>query len=235
MTSPLWSAIQRILTLKPDGIPGPVTLAAVADSLDLASPSKASWTDIRMELDLPPESDPPGEKMASRFLLHLQVQGKTGKDMWPREWEAEAFFGKPGKGLQLMELPYPLLLSWDTKETVTRMTCHSLVAIPLKRIFSRTLAHYGREDISQLGLNLFGGCYNNRPKTGGTALSMHAYGIAVDLDPDHNRLKWDSTRAAFARHYYDAFWSFVEDEGAVSLGRTRNYDWMHFQFARLNG
>ena len=32
---------------------------------------------------------------------------------------------------------------------------------------------------------------------------------------------------------YAAFWQFVEAEGAVSLGRARDYDWMHFQFATL--
>lgn len=235
MSSPLWSAVQRLLTLKPDGIPGSATRAALAKSLELSSPSAIAWTDIRQQLGLVPGSGQPDCDLASRFLIYLQTQGKARKDMWPREGDAGDFFGKPGTGLQLMELPYPLLLSWDTKEIVTRMTCHSLVATPLKKIFTRTLEHYGKEDISRLGLNLFGGCYNNRPKTGGTSLSMHAYGAAVDLDPDHNRLKWNSDRASFARHYYDAFWSFVEDEGAVSLGRTRNYDWMHFQFARLNG
>jgi hypothetical protein len=28
-------------------------------------------------------------------------------------------------------------------------------------------------------------------------------------------------------------WRIIEGEGAVSLGRARNFDWMHWQFARL--
>ena len=39
--------------------------------------------------------------------------------------------------------------------------------------------------------------------------------------------------AVFSGPEYDAFWSIVEKEGAFSLGRERNYDWMHFQFATL--
>ena len=32
---------------------------------------------------------------------------------------------------------------------------------------------------------------------------------------------------------YEPFWRIVEGEGLLSLGRTRNFDWMHFQAARL--
>ena len=32
---------------------------------------------------------------------------------------------------------------------------------------------------------------------------------------------------------YDKWWEFWEEEGAVSLGRARDFDWMHVQFARL--
>jgi hypothetical protein len=28
-------------------------------------------------------------------------------------------------------------------------------------------------------------------------------------------------------------WKIIESEGAVSLGRRKDYDWMHWQFARL--
>jgi hypothetical protein len=62
---------------------------------------------------------------------------------------------------------------------------------------------------------------------------MHSWGIAFDFDPDHNQLKWDHTRASFARPEYKKWLDLWEEEGAVSLGRARDYDWMHIQFARL--
>ena len=54
------------------------------------------------------------------------------------------------------------------------------------------------------------------------------------MDPDHNGLKVHRPQARLSGTDYDAFWEFVEDEGGVSLGRERDYDWMHFQFARLS-
>jgi hypothetical protein len=49
----------------------------------------------------------------------------------------------------------------------------------------------------------------------------------------HNKLQWGRDRAAFASAEYDAWWRTWEAEGWVSLGRTRNYDWMHVQAARV--
>jgi hypothetical protein len=62
---------------------------------------------------------------------------------------------------------------------------------------------------------------------------MHAWGVAVDYDPEHNKFKWGWDRAAFARSEYDAWWKIWEDEGWTSLGRTRNFDWMHIQAPHL--
>jgi hypothetical protein len=53
------------------------------------------------------------------------------------------------------------------------------------------------------------------------------------MDPDHNPLKAHRAQATLDNPDYDPFWRFVYDEGAISLGRERDYDWMHFQFARL--
>ncbi|MCF8078467.1 MAG: hypothetical protein K9K88_04215 [Desulfobacterales bacterium] len=46
-------------------------------------------------------------------------------------------------------------------------------------------------------------------------------------------LKWGRDRAHFARTEYDAWWRLWEEEGWVSLGRQRNFDWMHVQAAQL--
>lgn len=77
------------------------------------------------------------------------------------------------------------------------------------------------------------GTYNDRKISGSSWPSMHSWGIAVDMDPDHNGLKVHRPQERLSGTDEDAFWQFVEDEGGVSLGRGRDDDWMHFQFARL--
>ena len=103
----------------------------------------------------------------------------------------------------------------------------------IKKSAIRKLYRGGEERFRALRLDRFGGCYNYRPMRGGSALSTHAWGAAVDLDPERNQLTWGADKAAFAAPEYEAFWQIVEAHGAVSLGRSRNRDWMHFQFARL--
>lgn len=131
------------------------------------------------------------------------------------------------------ELPFPFLIAWDRTQAISRFSCHSLVAPALTAIFAQAAAHYGRAAFEALGLHLFGGCFNHRPMRGGTSLSMHSWGIAVDLDPLRNGLKWGRDRARLGQPDAEPFWRIVESHGAVSLGRQRNYDWMHFQFATL--
>jgi hypothetical protein len=62
---------------------------------------------------------------------------------------------------------------------------------------------------------------------------MHSWGIAMDYDPERNKLKWGRDKAAFAWPEYDAWWRLWEEEGWISLGRQRNFDWMHIQAAKL--
>jgi hypothetical protein len=150
---------------------------------------------------------------------------------WPTEANARAFYGDTGAHQVLLDLPFPMRLDWEPGTQIHRVSCHEKVATPLRRIWQLTLDHYGYEKVVALRLDRFGGCLYVRPMRGSTRPSMHSWGIAWDVDPSRNQLKWGRDRAALDDLEYDAFWSFVEAEGATSLGRARNYDWMHFQFA----
>lgn len=143
------------------------------------------------------------------------------------------FYGEPGpSNLVKVKLPYKMRLAWDKSKKVTSILCHKKVANSMKSIFKDILKHYGYGEIVRLGLDLYGGCYNKRKMRGANRWSMHSWGIAVDLDPSHNQLRMHKPKARFSHKDYDAFWGIVEKYGATSLGREKDYDWMHFQFAR---
>lgn len=152
---------------------------------------------------------------------------------WPRQKDMEAFYGKPGTNHTRLTLPYPMRLAWDVSQSVTSIVINSRCASSAGRALSAALKHYGRDRIYELGLDLFGGCYANRPMRGGTQLSTHAYAAAIDIDPERNQLRWGRDRAQMAKPEYAAFLNCFAAEGWISLGRERNFDWMHLQAARL--
>lgn len=146
-------------------------------------------------------------------------------------------FGTPnetGSGyLVTIDLPYPMRLAWDTKTTVRRITCNKAIAEPLKAVFKELLTVYGYDKIKELGIDLFGGCFAFRKMRGGSSLSVHAWGLAIDLDPARNQLKETSKTARFARPEYKLMIDIFYKHGFVSLGREKNYDWMHFQWEKF--
>ncbi len=158
---------------------------------------------------------------------------------WPlqSQSELEAFYGqaKPSGNPNLISvtLPYPMIIAWDTSKTVTKITVHKKVKDSLLRVLTKVHQHYGISEIRRLRLDYFGGCFNYRAIRGGTTLSTHSWAIALDFDPINNQLSWGRDKATFARPEYNKWWEFWEEEGWVSLGRERNYDWMHVQAAKL--
>lgn len=152
---------------------------------------------------------------------------------WPRQRDVPGYFGEVGKNQQMLDLPYPMKLAWDVSKTVSRMSVHRKVHASAGRAFTAAKAHYGLDKIGELGLDLFGGSLNVRKMRGGNAWSMHSWGIAIDFDPERNQLRWGRDRARMARPDYAPFFDIWANEGWISLGRERNYDWMHIQAARL--
>lgn len=143
-----------------------------------------------------------------------------------------AVFGKPnqnGTYLTNIKLPYPMRLAWDKNTKVSTMRCHKLVADKFLGVFNDLLNHYGYEKIVELGIDLFGGCFNFRAMRGGSDYSKHSWAIAIDLDPERNQLKETSKTARFARPEYKPMIDIFYKHGFISLGREKNYDWMHFE------
>ena len=146
-------------------------------------------------------------------------------------------YGTPnptGKGyLVTLDLPYPMRLAWDKTITVNKISCNTEIAEPLKKVFTDILSKYGLEKIQELGIDLFGGCFNFRKMRGGSNYSVHSWGLAIDLDPERNKLKETSRTARFARPEYKDMIDIFYKHGFISLGREKNYDWMHFQWDRF--
>jgi len=117
-------------------------------------------------------------------------------------------YGTPnetGNGyLVKIQLPYPMRLAWDTDTVVNFMMCHKLVAKNFLDVFNEIQRVYGYDKIKELGIDLFGGCFNYRKMRGGNSWSTHSWGIAIDLDPARNLLKETSKTARFARPEYKA-------------------------------
>lgn len=143
-------------------------------------------------------------------------------------------YGQPGDpdNLIVITLPYPMRIAWDLTKTVTKIKCHKLIAPNLKAVFDELLSTYGLPELQRLGIDLFGGCVSVRLMRGSkTRWSTHAYGIAIDLDPARNQLKWGKDKAQFAKPEYAKMIEIFYKHGFEGLGPEEDRDWMHFQIA----
>lgn len=154
------------------------------------------------------------------------------KTTWPRQAGVRSFYGDVGTNQTSIELPFDMFLAWDKSARVRKITLHRKVAASASRVFDVVAEAYSASERQALGLHLFGGSLNVRKMRGGSSYSMHSWGIAIDFDPERNQLSWGKPRARLSHADALPFWKAWEAEGWVSLGRVRNFDWMHVQAAR---
>ena len=143
-------------------------------------------------------------------------------------------YGTPndeGTYLESITLPYPMRLAWDTKTIVARMRCHKLVKQNFLSVFNELLATYGLKKIQELGIDLFGGCFNFRKMRGGSDWSRHSWGIAIDLNPNANDLKTTYQKSLFSKPQYIELHRIFEKNGFLNLGKVKGYDTMHWEIS----
>ncbi len=188
-----------------DGIAGPVTERA-----------REKWaaTDWRSILNQPLATD-------SRMPETLA--------QWPKQRDMERFFGAAGTNLVQIAVPFPLRLAWNLNQSVHRITVNKKIAGPTQAALEEIRDAYGARNICKLRIDVWGGCFNNRPMRGGARLSTHAYGAAHDWDPVNNALRATRKDASLSRPEYEKFWDAWTKQGFLSLGKARDFDWMHIQ------
>ena len=122
------------------------------------------------------------------------------KQDWPHQGpEMDQFYGRPetdnhggvtasweARNLKRLEFPWRATLAWDIGQPLRSFRVHVSCAGSMSRILECIWELYAhdQEKIEADGLHLFGGSYNYRLKRGGSTLSTHAYGAAIDINPD---------------------------------------------------
>lgn len=176
-----------------------------------------------------------GKNTVAALAKALGVSTAAKSSSWPTQAQVRAgtsVFGKAGCESNLVNIvpPYPLYYCGKQVKTIR---VHKLIAEPVKNALADILAYYGLERIKKLGLDQYSGSYNYRKSTGSSAMSMHAWGIALDFAAEKNTYSMKKPQASLSKPECEQFWKIWESYGAVSLGRELNYDWMHLQFAKL--
>lgn len=161
---------------------------------------------------------------------------------WPKQSECNEFYGDPRgpngrpspawekQNLMPVIPPWKLVTAWDGRQ-VKGVRVHIRCAKSLDRVFREIWrASSGNPDVIAIwGMDRFGGAYNFRVMRGSSALSMHAWGCAVDFDPARNA--FGSKKPNFAR--CPSVLSAFAAEGWTWGGEWKKPDAMHFQAARV--
>ncbi|MGH7791446.1 MAG: M15 family metallopeptidase [Thermodesulfobacteriota bacterium] len=124
------------------------------------------------------------------------------------------------KHLGRAPLPFPMALSWDLSQGVTKLYCHK----KLVEIFPEVFAKIEKKGLKSK-IRTFGGCYNYRPKRTSGKLSTHSWGIGIDLNPETNP---QGRPGDMHPGVVEIFREFGFKWGGDWSGKSK--DPMHFQF-----
>jgi hypothetical protein len=159
---------------------------------------------------------------------------------WPHQDAASmnAFYGDPrggdngnpgwvGRNIVLWEPPYPMFYS-DGKHThLPHIRVHLKCVQTFTDAFKDVLNHFGPDAIKAKRLDITGGVFCYRLERGGSKLSVHSWGCAIDMDPGHNPFpsKWKPKSGMIDPD----FAAILQGHGFTWRGAAGDNDPMHFQ------
>jgi len=184
---------------------------------------------------------PKGDEMNA---LVSPAAAQSGAITWPHESVAalNAMFGDPrgangqpsmlweGANLVHWQPPYPMFYSDGVHTPMLHLRVHKKCLSTFDAAFHDVLATLGHDYIVLHRLNVTGGTYCYRLERGGSRLSVHSWGIAVDMDPGHN---------PFPHQWRDGvgmldlkFAEILMRHGFDWRGQQRDIDPMHLQLCQ---
>lgn len=145
---------------------------------------------------------------------------------WPHDDTKSkiAFFGQPGTNLIPVTPPFQM---YYVGHPIKSITVNRKIATALLAVFTEVADKCGHDQakIDATGISAWGGCYNNRSIRGSKNISNHAFGAAVDIDPERNPL------GAKTGHMPPLVIAAFKRQGALWGGDYKGRkDWMHFEF-----
>jgi hypothetical protein len=154
--------------------------------------------------------------------------------MWPKQKECSTFYGdprSPGFANKLVSVTIPWMCVMDTGATCKHITVHPKCAQSLQGILNEIwdVSGHSQDKINEWGMNVCAGGYSYRLMRGGSSLSMHSYGCAVDFDPARNGFGDDHPHFADCPEVLKAF----EGERWTWGGNWHKKDGMHWQAAEV--
>lgn len=159
---------------------------------------------------------------------------------WPTQAEARAFYGNPrSTGWEQANLvkyvPPWRMVDEDSGKPISGIPVHRKVLASITRIFDKAWEMYGKSqaEIEKRNLHLFSGSFVLRDIRGRPGvLSMHSYGIAIDIAAGLNGLGEPYDPKHGLPMEFVKLW---EDEGWTWGGRWKGRpDAMHFQAASVS-
>jgi D-alanyl-D-alanine carboxypeptidase len=159
---------------------------------------------------------------------------------WPQQSQRDSFYGNPRgrngaaspswESANLVRLPPPFVMRFLGKP-ISGIRIHKKCSASLSRVLNAIWIASGKSQviIDAWGMSDYAGAFNYRLTRGGSSLSSHSWGCAIDFDADRNGFGDSTPNFAKIPEVLKAF----ADEEWTWGGRWSKPDGMHWQAASV--